>query len=87
MFIQSPIVEKQYVFVFFPEILASKSAANMSSDSVNISGAEDFFVLVPGEEKAELLHWLCIYDHKIKNDKQIDIQLYAIRYIVGRPWL
>lgn len=30
--------------------LTSKSAANMSSDSVNISGAEGFFGLVPIEQ-------------------------------------
>lgn len=30
--------------------LTSKSAANISSDSVNISGAEGFFGLVPAEK-------------------------------------
>lgn len=30
--------------------LTSKSAANMSSDSMNISGAEGFFGLVPAEQ-------------------------------------
>lgn len=33
------------------EILTSKSAANMSSDSVNMSGAEGFFGLAPETNK------------------------------------
>lgn len=45
------IVRDSIVYYSELKILTSKSAANMSSDSVNMSGAEGFFGLAPATNK------------------------------------